>query len=116
MNLRPRHLAAGHVQRQHLDQTVAADPATHLHRRSLRQARWQPLDPALADADAGVSLLRLALQHLDADALLVLDTRVVDAAGGGRQLRVLRDQDVVDALLLLPRLDAETVSVDIDLD
>src|SRR5262245_43336327 len=105
MNLRPRHLAAGHVQCQHLDQAIAADPATYLHRRSLRQARRQPLDPALTDADAGVGLLRLALQYLDADALLVLDARVVDAAGRGRQLRVLRDQNVVDALLLLPRLD-----------
>ena len=41
----------------------------------------------------------------------------IDPAGGGRQLRVLGDQDVVDAFLLpVLDLDAEAVGVDVDLD
>ena len=66
---------------------------------ALGQVRRQALDPALADADAGVGLVGLALQHLDAHPLLVLDDRAVDPAGGGRQLRVLGDQDVVEPLV-----------------
>ena len=78
--------------------------------------RRQPLDPAFADADAGVRLPRLPLQHLDAHLRLVLADGAVDPAGGGRQLRVLGDQHVVDAVLLLLDLDAEAVGVDVDLD
>src|SRR6185437_9532733 len=111
-----RHLAAGHVQGHYINQAIAADAATHLHRRRFRQVRRQSLDPAFADADAGVGLRRLALQHLDANALLIFNDRAIDPAGRRRQLRVFGNQNIVDALLAVLDLDAETVRVDVDLD
>src|SRR5262249_32896493 len=116
MDLGARHLTAGHVERQHIDEAVGADAATDLDRRAFGQVARQALDPAFTDADAVVGLWRLSLQHFNAHAPLVLGHRAVDPAGCGRQLRVLGDQYIIHAAIGLLDLDAQTVGVDVDFD
>src|SRR5207253_9453806 len=80
-----------------------------------RQMARQHLDPALTNADTSFRLARLALQYLDAHAVLIFDDGTVDSIGRGRQLGVLGNEDVVEALLLFLHFDAEAVRVDVDL-
>ena len=91
MNLRPHHFAARHVEREDVDQPVAATAATDLDRRMLGKVGRKLLDPAFPDADAGVRVMGFSLKNVDADPLLILDDCTINAAGGRGQLGVLRD-------------------------
>ena len=51
---------AGHVHGEHFHQSVTRAAALNLDRRIGRQVRRQVVDPALADRDARVRLVRLA--------------------------------------------------------